>query len=251
MFKQFFEAEDIAEQLKSVSAEEGEQAASYFEEENYDVIGFRENGEVTGYLEKGNVADMADLKASAVPFRVSDLLTRNTELLDTLEHLGKQPHLFIINKSEVDCIITLADVQKPAVRMLFFGVVTMFENRLAELIHHTYPDDFWTDALKEHRVVKARDLYEKLRARNQETNLIACTQFADKTEILLSDAVLLEQHTGLSKTKADELFSRIRRLRDDLAHAQSLADWFENYDPVGMIRQLQEIIRRIDRTLGR
>ena len=249
MFNQYFTAEDIAEPLVAVSAGEAEKVRRYFDEWNYDVIGYREDGEVIGFLEKDNIADMEDLKKSMTPFRVSDLITQNTELLECLEMLKSRPHLLVIDKSEVQGIITFADVQKPAVRMLFFGVVTVFENRLAELISHMYPENEWIALMKDKRVEMTRAMFSELKAKNQEMNLIACTQFADKTGILLDDAALLEEYVGLSKTKAVELLNRVRRLRDDLAHAQSLANWFEEYDPVGMIRHLQQVISRIEGTL--
>lgn len=249
MFNQFFTAEDISEPLVAVSAGEADKVKVYFEEWNYDVIGYREDGDVIGFLEKGRIADMDNLKGSVIPFRVSDLITQNTELMDCLEMLKSRPRLFVIDKSEVEAIVTFADVQKPAVRMLFFGVLTVFENLLAELISHAYPDNSWVAHLNDRRVEMTRALFSELQAKNQEINLIAYTQFADKTNILLNDAALLEEYIGQSKTKARQLLNRIRRLRDDLAHAQSLAHWFVDYDPVSMIRHLQQIIFRIEQTL--
>lgn len=249
VFKQFFTAEDIAEPLASVTAGEEEKLRWYFDELNYDVIGFHERGEVIGFLKKEDKHDPFDLKRSMHRFEISDLITKNTDLLECLELLLVRKHLFVIHKSGVEAIITLADIQKPAVRMLFFGVVTVFESRLSDLINFAHPENAWLELLNEKRMEKARGMYEKLRSSNQEMNLITCTQLSDKMGILLQDPKLLSTYVGTSKTQANKLFNRTGRLRDDLAHAQSLSVWFLEKEVIGLIEQLLTITAKINEAL--
>src|SRR5262245_28918454 len=58
-------------------------------------------------------------------------------------------------------IVTLADLQKPALRMRLFCIVTLIEQRFAELIDQHCPDDGWMQHLSESRLEKARSLQEE------------------------------------------------------------------------------------------
>ena len=239
-FNHFFTAEDIAESLASVSIEETEKINEYFTVKNYDVIGFKENEQVIGFLEKEKV-DFYNLRDSMTKFNISDLITKNTNLLDCLRLLDKNTHLFVINKSQIESIVTLSDIQKPAVRMLFFGIVTFFESKIANLIHEIYPNDEWKPLLNNGRINLALDIYQQLIEKNQEINLINCTQLCDKTTIVLKDENLLNEVINMSRTKAKPFFSRIERFRNDLAHAQSLTIWFEEKDVINLVDNLIRI----------
>jgi len=237
-FKQLFTAEDIAEPLASVTIGETEKVEKYFEVRNFDFIGFKENEQVIGFLEKGKTENIINLQDSVTKFNVSDLITNNTNLLDCLRLLKKNKHLFVINKSQIESIITLSDIQKPAVRMLFFGVVTFFESKIATLIDEIYPNDEWKPLLKSERINMAMATYQELVERNQEINLINCTQLCDKTAILLQNKDVLNKVINMSKTKAGSFFHSINKLRNDLAHAQSLTSWFEEKDVISLVDNL-------------
>ncbi|WP_019416009.1 hypothetical protein [Paenisporosarcina sp. TG20] len=251
--KHLFTAEDIAEPLVSVTSNEIEKMKEYFNKNHYDVIGFKENGRVFGFLDV-NMVDFTNPAASMTKFDISDLITKNTNLMDCLRLLKTKNHLFVINKSQIESIVTISDIQKPAVRMLFFGAVTFFESKIGNLIHEMYPNDEWKQHLTNNRIEKAMNTYSELIKKNQEINLINCTQFSDKTDIILKDKGLLYDFNKMSKTKADQFFSKIKKFRDDLAHAQSLAIWFEEEDVITLVVDLiniTEIVIEKDNNLSR
>jgi len=240
-FNQLFTAEDIAESLVSVSIDETGKIEEYFEDRNYDVIGYQENGQVIGFLERGKVIDFSNLQGSMAKFKISDLITNNTNLMDCLRILNNKSHLFVINKSKVESIVTMSDIQKPAVRMLFFGVVTFFESTIANLIHEKYPNDEWKSLLNTRRIDMAIGTYQDLIKRNQEINLINCTQLCDKTDIIYKKKELLKEFIEMSNKDAKEFFKRTNDFRNDIAHAQSLTSWFEEKDVIRLVDNLIRI----------
>ena len=245
-FSRVFAEDDIAEPLASVAEGEADRARMLFEQRNFDVIGYEEEGRVIGFLEKEQVADFDNLKRSVQKFEVKHLISENTDLLECLKLLQEKNRLFVINKSEVDAIVTLADIQKPAVRMLFFGIITFFEKNASRLIQEFFPDNSWMLKLPDHRREKAETTYQKLIERNTEIDLISCTQLSDKAGILEKDDSLRERYVQLSKTKAGKFFNRIIRLRDDLAHAQSLTIWFEEKEVTELMSELIRLTERIN-----
>lgn len=244
-----FTARDIAEPLASVSVEEFDQMEKYFNEDNFDVIGFQENGKVTGFINKNTLGETTTCIESVKTFEIHDLITPTTDIRDCLKLLQHRNYLFIIDQSQVTGIITAADRQKPAVRMMLFGTITIFESQLASLIDLKYPEHTWGELINELRLKNARNYYNELLKKNLDINLINCTQICDKTDIVLKDDKLLNSLTRLSKTEARKLFKRAQNLRNDLAHAQSLQNWFENEDLLSLINQIRKISSNIGKQL--
>lgn len=244
-FKELFTAETIAEPLASVSADEGEKADYYFNEMNYDVIGFREDREVVGYIQNSKHVNLTQLDQEVIRFNVSDLITGNTALFDCLKLLKKRSYLFVINQSEVRSIITLADVEKPPVRMLFFGVLTFFESNLGDLIEETYPDNTWQQYLTEERNHLAETIYDYLVKENKEINLISSTQLCDKTDVFHNSDQLLNYYLPVSKTKASGFLKDVQDLRNDLAHAQSLGIWFREENVIELVEAVIDLTEKI------
>ncbi|MBT2572333.1 hypothetical protein [Planococcus sp. ISL-110] len=242
-----FTAKDIAEPLASVTNEESSQLKKYFYEDNFDVVGFHEDGKITGFLDKNGELFTEDISDKVMRFEIQNLITSNTDLNDCLLMLEKHQHLFIIDKSHVNGIVTRSDRQKPAVRMMFFGVITIFESKLASLIDLRYPSNSWETLIGESRFINAQFEYKKMVEKNLEVNLINFTQICDKTDIVVNDPILLESLTGLSKKQAKKAFKQVQNLRDDLAHAQSLQKWFEDKDILTLLDQLSIITDNIEK----
>ncbi|MFD1928846.1 hypothetical protein ACFSFY_12465 [Sporosarcina siberiensis] len=244
-FNQFFTAEDISEPLASVASNEQWKIEDYFENKNYDVIGYEENDRVIGYLEIDKKYEFTNLRNTVNDFSISDLITNNTNLLDCLKLLKINTRLFVINKSQIVSIVTESDIQKPAVRMLFFGIITFFESKVAELIDEVYPDDEWVPLLNDGRIIAARKIYKGFVDKNQETNLISCTQICDKTELLYKSEELLKEYVDMSKTGAKSFFRSIEGFRNALAHAEPLTLWSEEKDIIELTDELIIITEKV------
>lgn len=243
-----FTVDSIAESLASSEVTEIETIHRYFNEYKFDVVGLKENNRIIGYLEKKGTIEAS--VNTPKKFDVHDLITPNTDLRVCLRFLEERSYLFVIDQSEVTGIVTKADRQKPAIRMMFFGIITVFESQLASLIHNRYPNESWNIYLSEGRFVKARDQYNQLREKNLDVELIHSTQICDKTDILLKSSDLRKDILDSSKTQASALFSRVNELRNSLAHAHSLQHWFEERDVMGLIESIDTINKKIEKCLN-
>lgn len=239
-----FTVESIAESLASVEVTEIDTLNKYFNEYKFDVVGLKENNRITGYVEKKETVEAAVNAPNR--FDLHDLITPNTDLRVCLKFLEERSYLFVMDQSEVTGIVTKADRQKPAVRMMFFGIITVFESQLASLIHDKYPNESWKNYLSEGRFMKARDQYNLLREKNLDVELIHSTQICDKTDILLKSSNLRKDILDSSKKQASALFSRVEQLRNSLAHAHSLQHWFEERDVMGLIESIDMITKNIE-----
>jgi hypothetical protein len=124
-------------------------------------------------------------------------------------------------------IITLADLQKPPVRMWLFGLLTLIEMRFTELIEKHCPADVWMNHVSEARIAKARDLLAERLRRNQSLQLFDCLQLADKGQIVARNENIRNDTVFASRRQAEEAIKMLERLRNNLAHTQDIvvSDW--------------------------
>jgi hypothetical protein len=111
--------------------------------------------------------------------------------------------------------------------MWLFGIVTMLEMGLVELIQERFPKGSWIEKIGEGRLQKARDVQAERQRRNVSCDLMDCLQLSDKAQILLDDPVAKERIGMKSKKVAKRAIKDIESLRNHLAHAQDIVqhDW--------------------------
>lgn len=188
---------------------------------NYDVIGVREGDEVIGYvereeLEEGTIRDFARL------FQTREIIANSTPLMQFLHIFKERKRIFVLEKNEVTQLITGADLQKPPVRMLLFGYITLLEMNLGELISAKLPGGSWKSLLSEGRLNKAEALYQERLAKNEDLDLIECLQISDKMHIILNAPNLKAYFPMSSKREGKRLSNQVRDLRDRIAHSNEL-----------------------------
>jgi hypothetical protein len=227
VFLESFSACDVAEPLASFdSGTSCKEVRDFMDARGFDVIGVREQGEVSGYVEKASLGDgTCGQYRRAIDGAM--VLTDTASLLDVLMGLNSMPFLLVTVLGKVGGIITPADLQKPAVRMWLFGLVTMIEMRFAELIEQHCPGDTWQQYLSPGRVQKAQDLLAERRRRNQALELVDCLQFSDKGQIIARNEGIRQQTVFASRSQAEEVVKSLEQLRNNLAHAQDIVttDW--------------------------
>ena len=118
--------------------------------------------------------------------------------------------------------ITRADMQKIAVRIWLFGIVSLLEMNLIEIIDHEHPNKKWEGLLSEDRVSNAEKIYQDRIRRNDEISLIECIGFEDKITIIAKNEYLRNYFGYTSCTKCREYLNDIRKLRDELAHSHDI-----------------------------
>ena len=120
--------------------------------------------------------------------------------------------------------ISRLDMQKPAVRMWLFGIITVAELEFTERIRQKWPEERWTGFLSPQRVEQARRLRDERHRRKENCELLDWLQLADKLEILISDRAVLAELGIPTPGAARRAAKQIENLRNTLAHAQGFDD---------------------------
>ena len=177
----------IAEELVSCrSNQKIEKCNNKMVKRKFDILGVRQEGIIIGYITKSN-----NTKGLAADFvniiENSEVLASNCSILDVLKKLKQLNRIFIQNNNEINGIITRADLQKPSVRIVLFGLITVFEFYMTQLIRNFYPDDSWRKKLKKRRLKKAKRTCKLRKRRNEEIDLIECLELSDKSVLLIKN----------------------------------------------------------------
>ena len=77
-----------------------------------------------------------------------------------------------------------ADIQKPIVRMWLFGVITLIEIDIVDLIQSQFSEKDWQKLVSPQRLEKAIQLLTERQRRNQSCDLLNYLQLSDKAHIL-------------------------------------------------------------------
>ena len=133
-------------------------------------------------------------------------------------------------------------MQKPAVRMWLFGIITVAEMEFTEMVRQKWPDESWTALLSAQRLEKARELRAERERRKENCQLLECLQLGDKIDILISEPALLEILGISTASAARRAGKNIESLRNSLAHSQAFVnqDWPQ---VVRLARRVQHMLR--------
>ena len=229
LLKERFQALDIARPLL------------FFEE--MPVIGTYVNGYGV-LLENGQPSAYFNLNSSdRIPqeFTHAICLDQQVSLLDALHHLAENDVVFLKTLDQVNAYITADDVQKAPVRMWLFGLLTIVEMFLTELIKENFKDERWRQNISSSRYDKTVQTLEERRRRGQQPDFVNCLQLSDKIEIVAKDEKVRTEYDLGSKTQLRKNGKLLEQLRNSLAHSQPIEDW-----QVVLI-----FVKRIDKILTR
>ncbi len=222
LFIDAFTAEAVAEPLTSFDAERRALAvAEQFASRPRTVIGIRRDGRIAGY------ALLADLVqgtcgAHLRTFHPGQLLSASAPFADVIQVLTRHKQAFVEGFGQVGGIITRRDMQKPVVRMWLFGIITLTEMRLTQLVRERFPESTWSGLMTPSRLTKAQALKAERERLGQQLELIDCLQLGDKARIVISDPTLLDQFGFESRGAAKQVIKEFESLRNHLAHAQDI-----------------------------
>jgi hypothetical protein len=148
------------------------------------------------------------------------LISDATQLGDLLALLRTRERAFVLLGPNVKGIITLADLNKPPVRVYLFGLMSLLEMHLRFWVHKFYPEESWKGQLKGDRLEAASKIQTERKGRNEEIGLLDCLQFCDKRDLLLANAEFLKTLDIASKGGFEKLLKKAEDLRNRLAHSQ-------------------------------
>lgn len=235
LFQGIFSAGDIARPLRSVDSPLTEAAGGLMERAGLPVLGVRNDGTVVGFALRETPLRVRD-------FRPGQIVSDGAGFSEVILALSRHSLCFVRVFGDVAGVITRDDVEHPFMRMWLFGIVTMFEMQLATIIEQTWPDERWRSLVSAGRLAKAEAMLEERRRRGQQGTLLSCLQISDKVQIMVKDRSRLEALGFPSRSAAQKVSKEFESLRNNLAHAQSIAthDFAQIARIAGRIESLRE-----------
>ncbi len=222
LFLEGFTVLDIAEPLVSFDAEaEASAVRTRLRERGFDLVGVRREGLVCGYacaedLDEGLLGD--HLRA----FGQDDCVDEGASLVEAIQSLGANGRCFVTVLDRAGAIVTLADLEKPPVRMLLFGMITIVEMLVTDRIRDRFPEGGWEGRVAEARLAKARELKRERARRGERVDLLDCLQFSDKGQILLREPAERAALGLASRKEGLRNLKELETLRNNLAHSQGI-----------------------------
>jgi hypothetical protein len=243
MFTELFTARDIAEPLLSFDAGQScADAARVLDMHGQDVASVRINGTVQGYIRRSDLTQ-TECTDQIRHFTVDQVVSGNTALTDVVHILTRHDFCFVSLLGEVTGLVRRDDINKPMVRMWLFGLLTMVEMMLVQLIQQYFPNDSWQERVSEARLAKAKAFQAERQRRNQQCTLIECLQFSDKGRILAGHDQAMQRLGFDSIRVAKRAIKELESLRNNLSHAQDIVthDWAQI---ARLSQRMEEITRR-------
>jgi hypothetical protein len=154
------------------------------------------------------------------PLSEEDFMDAETPLLKAFRMLVEKRRFFIKDEDGHPAyIVTRTDLDKIPLRIGFFGVISLFETHLKNLIRKYLPN--WEESLSENRIRQAKSLYEWKKGRKEEIDLVQCLQFGDLGSVFSKNKRFKKFDPTLSRDNFIQQMNALGKLRDALAHSQS------------------------------
>lgn len=244
LYEENITVKSIAQELEFCSKDDSAiSIRSKMEEKHFDTLAVEDEGEIVGYIDRHGL-DEGKIMDYMKVFSPRELVSDSTPLIQLLHIFKKTNRVFVLENNSINKLITHADLQKPPIRMLIFGYITLLEMRLSDIILHRFGGESWYPMISEDRLHKANQLYERRVEKNEEINLIECLQISDKFDIIHKDEELRAFFQIPSKSKGKKDANAIRKLRDKISHANELGldmSWIEIIEVVQTCGRLLEI----------
>jgi hypothetical protein len=223
------------------------EARNLMEAKHFDRLGVTTNGTIVGYVE------LRDLKEGKCGdcykrFDPAELAEHSTPLIDILPLMQHKPALFVLERTAITSIVTKADLQKAPVRMLLFGLITLLEMYLRDMLQVCYPDESFRARLKAERVVSAEKVLLERRQSEEDLLLVDCLQMCDEYAVLVGTDGFREHFQLSSKRSAKSFFGAAEKLRNKLAHAQDLVSGTTWEKVVDIAERINAFLNRYDAT---
>ena len=197
----------------------------FLDENDYDVVGVRTNGIINGYAYRRDLTE-GRISKYFKEFDPREILPDTISIPEVLKVIINSNHVFISSFGMVSGIITRGDLQKVPIRMWLFSLISLIEMQMLRIIRERFPENSWDKLISPGRKEKAKKLFRDRENKNEEIDLVDCLEFCDKYEIISKTKDLLEK-LQYDKKEFCTLLVGLRKLRDNLAHAQDIitANW--------------------------
>lgn len=218
---------------------------------DFDEVGVTANRPAAphGYVTRTDLQRVTSCAECLQEFRHDDLIADTTPLLDVLSALSESSRRYVLAGRSVTGTVTRADLQKPPVRMMMFGMVTLLEMHLSYLVNRLYSDGIWQERLAAARLDKARDLLQQRKERGEDLGLLQCLQLCDKRDLLVASEPAREVLGVRSRKHGTTVLKEVEDLRNRVAHAQDLVSGTDWETIVSLVTHIEQMIESCEQYL--
>lgn len=212
----------IYEPLQSCPADsDASEAKQHLLKREFNVAGVKEakEGDVKGYVVTNEIQH-GTIRSNIKNISPDLLISDSTPIADLFSVLKNKDFVFVIQWNSIDGIITIADINKPPVRLYIFGIISLFEMHLNFWINNYYKNESWIGIINKARIDKAENIYNYRKGNNQDLSLLECLEFCDKRDILAKSSKFITKFFP-SKKVFEKFVCQIEKIRNELAHSQS------------------------------
>jgi hypothetical protein len=244
LFENSITVRSVAEELQSRNAnEDASIVLKSMAELDFDVMGIEQEGVTYSYVERSRLGTGPCRNYQCI-FHPSELIAESTPLLHVLPILHDLPRVFVLYRNRVSGIVTQGDLQKPPVRMLLFGLLTLLEMLLLRLIQAHYPHDSWQEILNSTRLQGVRNLQAERKSRNEAIELADCLQFCDKRELILRCPQACTYLGFDTRRQGNLMLKEAEDLRNKLAHARDLVSGSSWQQVIRIAAEVETLLER-------
>jgi hypothetical protein len=172
------------------------------------------------------------------PISPEEVFLPVTPLFEAFPYIARNRRAFIGSQSKITHIATRSDLDKIPVRLGLFGLISVLESVLKEIVRSSIPQ--WEESLSEERLKSARTLYQLKTSRSEEIDLIQCLQLGDLGSIFSKNKRYKLFDASISRNVYNDKVKNIGKLRDALAHSQNILpyDWEDMAVMIAFIKQI-------------
>jgi len=149
------------------------------------------------------------------------LVAADLSLADGVSRLAIQPFYFVLQQDRVCGIVTRADLQRPAVSMVAFGLILAAESAMNVLIDRRLGQS-WMNALSDSQRRRVAQIFEERRRTNTEVTPLECLMLNHRLTLLQRCPEVVSALGYSSALEFDAWEDRLRHLRNMLAHGGGL-----------------------------
>jgi hypothetical protein len=213
----------------------------------FDIIGVvNKEKEVLGFISKEQL-EGGIIITDHNKIDLNLVVTDSTPVHKLIKLLETRKFVFVMHVNAIDGIVTLADINKPVVRLYLFGIISLFEMHMNFWIDIYHPMNTWGAMIKSERLQEAQEIHELKKNKNEALSLGACLQFCDMRDILKKTDEFLTQFK-YSKTSFKDWASNVEKIRNELAHSQNTVHAGMQWsDFVAIISELETFLEESDK----
>lgn len=216
--------------------------------QDFDYVPVKDGRYVVGLLERADSCpDAGSVRDAMLPLSESTLISSGASILSFVEAADEQRYRLVLAGSQIAGIVTLADLQKLAVRPALFLLVTHVELLMAQWLRSKdLPNSSLLSRLSPGRRAKVEDNWIGLKEENLALDKVTATEFCDKVDLLIKWGFPVD-----AKKKARSELKKLENLRNSVAHAGDYAYTVENaLKTVAAVRIARDWIERLEADLS-